>query len=128
MECCEQVVPGIPGAICLTCRISTRSFARSGLVDLVLRFVTYNRESACRFIDHYKDGLHQEVHPFLEAMLADCRGVINALESARDLKATEALYHSADGREALAAGVHAARDFLEAQIKTIDHLATMLGV
>ena len=92
------------------------------------RFVTYNRESACRFVDHYKDGLHEEVHPFLEAMLADCRGVINALATARDLNAVEVLYASADGRDALAAGVHAARDFLEAQIKTIDHLAEMLGV
>ncbi len=92
------------------------------------RFVTYNRESACRFIDHYKDGLHEEVHPYLEAMLADCRGVINALATSRDLKAVEVLYDSADGRAALAAGVHAARDFLAAQIKTIDHLAEMLGV
>ena len=92
------------------------------------RFVTYNRESACRFVDHYKDGLHQEFHPYLEAMLADCRGVINALATSRDLKAVNVLYQSADGREALAAGVHAARDFLEAQIKTVDHLAEKLGV
>ena len=92
------------------------------------RFVTYNRESACRFVDHYKDGLHPKVRPFLEAMLADCRGVINTLATARDLKATEVLYGSDDGRHALAAGVRASRDFLEAQITTIDHLAAELGV
>ncbi len=92
------------------------------------RFVTYNRESACRFVDHYKDGLHERMQPYLEAMLADCRGVINVLATARDLKAVEVLVGNEDGREALAAGVHAARDFLEAQIKTVDHLAPEVGV
>lgn len=92
------------------------------------RHVTHNRESACRFIDHYKDGLHDDIRPFLEAMYADCQGMVNALASARDLAAVEVLYRSEDGREALSAGVRAARDFLQAQIKTIDHLAKKLGV
>lgn len=92
------------------------------------RLVTLNRESACRFIDHYKDGLHPDLQPYLEAMLAGCRGVINSLATGRDLKAVEVLYNSADGREALAAGVHAARDFLAAHIHTIDHLSDKLGV
>jgi hypothetical protein len=92
------------------------------------RFVTHNRESACRFIEHYKDGLHEDLRPFLEAMHADCRGTIAALTTALDLKAVEVLHRTADGRDALAAGVHAARDFLEAQIRTIDHLAESLGV
>lgn len=90
------------------------------------RFISHSRESACRFIDHYKDGLHQDVHPYLEAMLADCCGVINALATSRDLKAVEVLYMSEDGRDALAAGVRAARDFLKAQIKSIDHLSAQL--
>ena len=91
-------------------------------------FVTHNRESALRFLDHYKDGLHEEARPYLEAMIADTRGVINALATSRDQKAVEILYKSEDGRRALAAGVDAAHDFLKAQMSTIDNLIDKLSI
>jgi hypothetical protein len=91
------------------------------------RFVTHARESAGRFIEHYKDGLHDDIRLYLEAMHADCKGAIGALSTSRDLKAVEVLYGCEDGREALAAGVRAARDFLIAQIKTVDHMVGALG-
>ncbi|MCG3137874.1 MAG: hypothetical protein HJJLKODD_01729 [Phycisphaerae bacterium] len=93
------------------------------------RFVTHARESAMRFIDYYKeDGRHTELLPFLEAMLADVRGVIGTLATSRDLKALEVLYRTEDGRRALAAGVDAAHDFLKAQIQIIEHMAQKLGL
>lgn len=92
------------------------------------RFVTHNRESAVRFIEHYKDGFHDDIRPYLEAMHADCKGTIQALSTSLDLRAVEVLYRSPDGRDALSAGVHASKDFLAAQIRTVDHLADKLGV
>lgn len=92
------------------------------------RFVTHNRESAVRFIEHYKDGFHDDIQPYLEAMHADCKGTIQALSTSLDLRAVEVLYRSPDGRDALSAGVTAAKDFLAAQIRTVDHLVEQMGL
>ncbi len=92
------------------------------------RFVTYNLESAQRFIEHYRDGLHQDLRPYLDALHSAVQGTINALATSRVLKMVEGLYATEDGRESLAAGVRATKDFLLAQTKTIDHLAARLGV
>jgi hypothetical protein len=91
------------------------------------RCVTSDRSSAIRFFLHYRDGADKEVRNCLDALLVQCRGVIDVLTASRDDAAVDALVDTSQGRRALRLAVRAAQSFDAATADAIDHLAGLIG-
>ena len=68
-----------------------------------------------------------EAGPELDALVAECKGTIDALATSRDQAAVDVLIQTRQGRDALAAGVKAAQSFGLAVTSAIDQLNTRLG-
>ncbi|MCH7527588.1 MAG: hypothetical protein IID39_09135 [Planctomycetes bacterium] len=90
------------------------------------RFITSNRRSAIRFLQHYRDGVAGSLHALIDAVIAQCRGTIDALAMSRDEAWVNRLISTPDGRQALATGVQAAQVFERANVAAIDRLASHL--
>ena len=74
------------------------------------RFVSYDRQSAERFFQHYRDGLGPDFQPLIDGLLECCRGVIGALGPARNAETVESLISTPNGRAELLAQVRAAAE------------------
>jgi len=91
------------------------------------RFICSDRASAVRFFEHHRDGAEGRLRAAIEALIAECRGPINALATSRDPAAVDVLIDTPRGREALAAGVQAAKSFESAVADALNQLAEILS-
>ncbi len=91
------------------------------------RFISADRGSGARFFGHYRDGAGGAIRGVIEALVAECQGSIDSLATSRDPGAVDVLIRTAEGREALAAGVRAARTFDQATAAAVDRLAAALA-
>lgn len=91
------------------------------------RFLTSHRASGVRFFRHYRDGVDRGLKTMIDALLVECQGWIDALGTSRDPAAVEVLVKSPEGRDALAAGIRAARTFETAMTEAIERLGDALG-
>lgn len=92
------------------------------------RCVVSARSSAVRFFQHYRDGADRSLRPLIDALLAECRGSMDALATSRDQAAVKVLIQTPEGRKALAAGVKAAQSFDRAMVDAINQLAERLRI
>ena len=90
------------------------------------RFIASNRQSAIRFLQHYRDGVAGSLHALIDAVIAQCRGAIDALAMSRDEAWVNRLISTPDGRRALATGVQAAQVFERENVTAIDRFASHL--
>lgn len=90
------------------------------------RFVTYARQSAIRFLSHYRDGLSEDLQPLVDTLMAQCQGIGNALATSAEQTSVETLYHTKHGRETLATSVRGAQAFEQSIMSAIDELAAQL--
>lgn len=91
------------------------------------RFVTYDRESAERFFQHYRDGLGPDFQPLIDGLLACCRRLIDALAPARDADTVEKLICTARGGDELIAGVRAAQQADREMLALVEQLDQRLA-
>ncbi len=91
------------------------------------RFICSDRASAMRFFEHHRDGSEGKLRAAIEALIAECRGPIHALATSRDPAAVDVLISTPQGREALAAGVQAAKSFDSAEAEALNQIAEILS-
>ena len=84
--------------------------------------ITSDRAAGIRFFEHYRDGAETELRGSLDALVAECKGTMDALATSRDQAAVDVLIQTRQGRDALAAGVKAAQSFGRAVTSAIDQL------
>jgi hypothetical protein len=91
------------------------------------RFVTYDRQSAERFFQHYRDGLGPDYQPLIDGLLACCRKLIEVLAPARDADAVEKLIRTPSGCDELIAGVRAAQQADREMLALVEQLDERLS-
>ncbi|MFQ5491199.1 MAG: hypothetical protein ACE5GE_10790 [Phycisphaerae bacterium] len=73
------------------------------------RYVTYARQSAVRFFEHYRDGLEAELGALLTDAANHCHKVIEALTAACDAARVESMFATGDGKRQLMQDIESAR-------------------
>ena len=107
--------------VCATCR-----GRGAGCHKRTASAVTLARESAVEFLSHHRDALSGPPRHNVDKLIAECKGVIQALGLSCDLSAVQQLLESEDGRAKLARDVELAHTHETAIRDYLGQLSEML--